>query len=115
MTGCLRTTLNDLLGADWLYQGQSADGGARLKRATDAVQPGRVWCVVECGWTVIQTDGTALLTLFGGQQFVLTPDLALGSVPPGTLTVWWQDGPNHYRYRNSSFSNTSQGFTVTPR
>ena len=37
ITGCLRTTLNDLLGPDWLYQGQSADGGSRLKRATDII------------------------------------------------------------------------------
>jgi hypothetical protein len=239
MTGCLRTTLNDLLGPDWLYQGQSADGGSRLKRATEiisfypidantnttyglgqgagiylrttnplsvvtgcgtfvtapalyslgefgallnaggltaqinaqgvitypvgtqtyAVRPnylvtqgtpgapalttgtdgqlrftdsaglsqilypafldpellGSQVSQAVGGWTVIQTDGTALLTLFGGQQFVLTPDLALGSVPPGTMTVWWQDGPNHYRFRNSGFSNTSQGFSVTPR
>ena len=239
MTGCLRTTLNDLLGPDWLYQGQSTDGGARLKRATDiisfypieastittyglgqgtgvylrttnplsvvtgcgtfvtapalyslgefgallnaggltaqinaqgvityptgsltyAVRPG-YWVTqgnpgapalttgadgqlrftdsaglsqilypafldpellgsqvsqAVGGWTVIQTDGTALVTLFGGQQFVLTPDLALGSVPPGTMTVWWQDGPNHFSYRNSGFSNTSQGFSVSPR
>jgi hypothetical protein len=46
---------------------------------------------------------------------VLTPDLALGTVPPGTMTIWWQDGPNHYRIRNSDFSNTSQGFSVTPQ
>ena len=239
MTGCLRTTLNDLLGPDWLYQGQSADGGSKLSRATEiisfypieantnttyglgqgagiylrttnplsvvtgcgtfltapalynlgefgallnaagqtaqinaqgvityptgtltyAVRPG-YWVTQGTpaapalttgadgqlrftdsaghsqilypafldpellgtqvsqavgGWTVIQTDGTALLTLFGGQQFVLTPDLALGSVPPGTMTVWWQDGPNHFSYRNSGFSNTSQGFSVSPR
>jgi hypothetical protein len=251
MTDCLRNTLNDLIGPDWLYQGQSADGGSRMKRATEIISfypieassntayglgqgagiylrntntlslvtgcgtfltapalynlgefgallnaggltaqidaqgvmkvqvgpltyvarpdyrvtkgtpgapalttgaDGRLrftdsaghsqilypafldpellgtqvsqavggWTVNQVsqavgGWTVIQTDGTALLTLFGGQQFVLTPDLALGSVPPGTLTVWWQDGPNHYRFRSSVFSNTSQGFSVTPR
>ena len=239
MTGCLRTTLNDIHGAEWVYQGQSADGGSRLCRATEiisfypieastnttyglglgagiylrttnplsvvtgcgtfvtapalyslgefgallnaagqtaqinaqgvityptgsltyAVRPG-YWVTQGTpaapalttgadgqlrftdsaghsqilypafldpellgsqvsqavgGWTVIQTDGTALLTLFGGQQFVLTPDLALGSVPPGTMTVWWQDGPNHFSYRNSGFSNTSQGFSVSPR
>ncbi len=68
------------------------------------------------GYLVIQTDGTALVTLIGGQQFVLTPDLTLGTVPPEFLAVgWWQDGANHYRYRTSSYSNTSQGFTVTPR
>ncbi len=68
------------------------------------------------GYAVIQTDGTALVTLWGGQKFVLTPDMTLGTVPPEQFAVgWWQDGANHYRYRNSSFSNTSQGFTVTPR
>jgi hypothetical protein len=68
------------------------------------------------GWTVIQTDGTALVTLLNGQKFVLTPDLALGTVPPEIiLAAWWQDGPNHYRLRHSGFSNTSQGFSVSPR
>jgi hypothetical protein len=68
------------------------------------------------GWTVIQTDGTALVTLLNGQKFVLTPDLALGTVPPEIiLAAWWQDGPNHYRFRHSGFSNTSQGFSVSPR
>lgn len=65
------------------------------------------------GWTVIQTDGTALVTLLSGQKFVLTPDMTLGTVPSEQFAAgWWQDGPNHYRYRNSSFSATSQGFTV---
>ena len=68
------------------------------------------------GYLVIQTDGTALVTLLSGEKFVLTPDLTLGTVPPEFFAVgWWQDGPNHYRYRNSSFSNTSQGFSVSPR
>jgi uncharacterized repeat protein (TIGR02543 family) len=63
--------------------------------------------------TLIQSDGTALVTLWNGQKFVLTPDMTLGTVPPEQLGAgWWQDGPDHYRYRNSSFSPTSQGFTV---
>ncbi|MBP6483650.1 MAG: hypothetical protein KA254_03410 [Rhodoferax sp.] len=67
------------------------------------------------GTTLIQTDGTALVTLFNGQKFVLTPDMTLGTVPPEQFAAsWWQDGPNHYRYRISSFSATSQGFTVKP-
>ena len=37
MIRCLSTTLNDILGPDWLYQGQSTDGGGRLKRATDII------------------------------------------------------------------------------
>jgi hypothetical protein len=239
MIRCLSTTLNDILGPDWLYQGQSADGGGRLKRATDiisfypieaststtyglgqgfgtnlritnplsvitvcgtfltapalynlgefgallnangltvqinaqgvmTVQVGSLTYVTRPdylvtqgspgapalttgadgqlrftdsaghiqilhpafldpellgaqvsqavgGWTVIQTDGTALVTLWNGQKFVLTPDLALGTVPAGTMTVWWQDGPNHYRFRNRDYSNTSQGFSVSPR
>jgi hypothetical protein len=65
---------------------------------------------------VIQTDGTGLVTLRNGQKFVLTPDVTLGTVPPEFSAVaWWQDGPNHYRYRNISFSNTSQGFSVKPQ
>jgi uncharacterized repeat protein (TIGR02543 family) len=240
MTGCLRTTLNDILGPDWLYQGQSADGGSRLSRATDiisfypieantnttyglgqgsgiylrntnplsvvtgcgtfltapalyslgefgallndagliaqinaqgvmTVQVGSLTYVARpdylvtqgtpgapslstgtdglmrftdstghiqilypafldpevlgnqvalavSGYLVIQTDGTALVTLLSGEKFVLTPDLTLGTVPPEFFAVgWWQDGPNHYRYRNSSFSNTSQGFSVRLR
>lgn len=68
------------------------------------------------GSTLIQTDGTALVTLMNGQQFVLTPDMTLGDVPPQYVSLgWWQDGPNHYRYRNAGLSPTSQGFTVRPR
>jgi uncharacterized repeat protein (TIGR02543 family) len=68
------------------------------------------------GSTVIQTDGTALVTVLNGQKFVLTPDMTLGTVPPEQLAAgWWQVGPDHYRYRNSSFSPTSQGFTVRPQ
>jgi hypothetical protein len=72
--------------------------------------------VAVSGHLVIQTDGTGLVTLLSGEKFVLTPDMTLGTVPPEQFAVgWWQDGPNHYRYRNSSYSNTSQGFTVTRR
>jgi hypothetical protein len=67
------------------------------------------------GYILIQTDGTALLTLINGQQFVLTPELTLGTVPPGTTAGWWQDGPNHYSFHIGNPPNTSQGFTVTPR
>jgi hypothetical protein len=68
------------------------------------------------GYLVIQADGTALLTLIGGQQYILTPDLTLGTVPPEfSAAGWWQDRPNHYRYRIYSYANASQGFTVTPR
>jgi hypothetical protein len=68
------------------------------------------------GTLVIQTDGTALVSLMNGQKFVLIPDLTLGDVPAQYWGVgWWQDGPNHYRYRISSILPTSQGFTVVPR
>ena len=68
------------------------------------------------GSTLIQTDGTALVTLLNGQQYVLTPDMTLGGVPAQFWAAGlWQDGPNHYRYRNSSFPAASQGFTVKPR
>ena len=239
MTGCLGATLSAILGAEWLYQAQSADGGARLVRSVDTIsfyaldassntsyglgQGGGVYLrntnplsvVTGCGtfltvpamyslsefgawlnaggltaqinaqgvmtvqvgaliyvarpgylvtqgtpgapglttgadgllrftdsaghvqilypafldpetlgsqvsqavggYVLIQTDGTALVTLLNGQQFVLTPDLTLGTVPPGILGIWWQDGPNHYRFRNGDYSNTSQGFSVTAR
>jgi hypothetical protein len=68
------------------------------------------------GYRFIQTDCTPLVVFLSGETLVLTPDVTLGTVPPEFFAVgWWQDGPNHCRYRNSSFSNTSQGFTVTPR
>ncbi|MES2951176.1 MAG: hypothetical protein V4858_21790 [Pseudomonadota bacterium] len=68
------------------------------------------------GSTLIQTDGTAVVTLLNGQQFVLTPDMTLGPVPPERLADgWWQDGPNHYRYRNTTYPTSSQGVTVKPR
>lgn len=65
----------------------------------------------------IQTDGTALLTV-DGQQYVLTPDLTLSGIPPEhAMDYWWQDAPNHYRYRIgvANFSANSQGFTVKSR
>jgi hypothetical protein len=68
------------------------------------------------GNTVIQADGTALLTLFNGQKFVLTPDLTLGDVPAQVgAALWWQDGANHYRYRIATFPPASQGLTVRPQ
>ncbi len=67
------------------------------------------------GTTLIQTDGTALLTLFDGQKFVLTPDLILGDVPSQFgAALWWQEGANRYRYR-IGFTVASQGFTVKPQ
>lgn len=105
-------------GADGLLRFTDSAGRIQILYPAFLLDPetlvNQVWQAVN-GWTVFQTDGTALVTLLDGQKFVLTPDLNLGPVPPGTLTVWWQDGPNHYRIRTGDFSNTSQGFTVTPR
>ena len=51
------------------------------------------------GSMVVQLDGTVLMVR-PGQQFVLTPDLILGEVPPEHASEYaWQDGPAHYRYR----------------
>lgn len=65
------------------------------------------------GTTLIQTDGTALVRLLSGQQFVLTPDLTLGDVPEAQRSqAWWQEAPARYRYRLASFFLQSQGFSV---
>lgn len=65
------------------------------------------------GTTLIQTDGTAMVRLLSGQQFVLTPDLTLGDVPEAQSSqAWWQDAPARYRYRLASFFLQSQGFSV---
>ena len=65
------------------------------------------------GMTFIQTDGTALVRLLNGQQYVLTADLILGGVPPEFFSLgWWQESDSRYRYRVVSLSNTSQGFSA---
>jgi hypothetical protein len=65
------------------------------------------------GSIVIQTDGTAIVTLLDGTPYLLTPDLTLGAIPSEQSgAMWWQDGANRYRYRTTSIFNTSQGFTV---
>ena len=67
------------------------------------------------GTTVIQADGTAIITLMNAQRYLLVPDWTLGDVPLEHLAEsWWQDAPFHYRYRNTSLPNTSQGFSVKP-
>jgi hypothetical protein len=65
------------------------------------------------GNTVIQADGTAIVTLMNAERYLLVPDWTLGDVPLEHLFEgWWQDGPDHYRYRNTSMPNASQGFSV---
>jgi hypothetical protein len=107
-----------VIGADGVYR--FTDSAGNVQRLLPAFLDSEVLSnqVAQAvgGSTVIQTDGTALVTLFGGQQFVLTPDLILGGVPPEFIAVsWWQDGVAHYRYRVASIWAMSQGFTVTPR
>lgn len=64
----------------------------------------------------IQTDGTGLLTMLDGAQYVLTPDQSLDGVSADhSMDAWWRDASNHYTYRIYSFPSSSQGFSVTPR
>ena len=107
-----------VLGADGVYR--FTDSAGNVQRLLPAFLDPEVLAnqVAQAvgGSTVIQTDGTAWVTLFGGQQFVLTPELILGGIPPEFLPAgWWQDGAAHYRYRVTSIWAMSQGFTVAPR
>jgi hypothetical protein len=104
-----------IMGSDGLFRFTDSGGNTQLLRPAfldpEALQ-GQLYLLG--GSMTIQTDGSALL-VFGGQQFVLMPDLTLGDVPQEFASrYWWQDGQNHYRFRNtvSPYYNTSQGFTV---
>lgn len=68
------------------------------------------------GATLIQIDGTAVVRLLNGQQFVLTPDLILGGIPPEFFGLgWWQENAIRYRYRVVTFPAASQGFSVSEK
>jgi len=67
------------------------------------------------GSMVVQLDGTVLVAFGNGQQFVLTPNLTLGAIPPQFSALYsWQDGPLHYSYRimTAPFTLYSQGVGV---
>jgi len=67
------------------------------------------------GSFVIQTDGTALLTLTNGAVYVLTPSLTLDAVPAAhSVDSAWMDASGT-GYRVYSVPNASQAITVTPR
>jgi len=63
---------------------------------------------------LIQTDGSGLLSLVGGSQYVLTPDASLGGVPADRLAEgWWPEGLGRYTYRTYGVPSSSQSFTVS--
>lgn len=67
------------------------------------------------GWMVFQTDGSALFTTLGGQQFVITADMRMNPAPSANAaSLFWQDGSNHYQFRTNTLEYT-QGYTQSPR
>nr|WP_315492018.1 hypothetical protein [uncultured Rhodoferax sp.] len=60
--------------------------------------------------TMVQVDGTALLTsVTGATQFLLTPDLTRSTAADAGMALWRQDAPNHFLFRGSAVS-AAQGF-----
>jgi len=106
-------------GADGLYRLTDSAGNVQILRPafldTDAL-PSQVQLALSLGgWTVIQTDGTALFTAFNGQQYVLTPDLILTAASQANAAkLLWQDAANHYTFRASTIG-LAQGFTIQQR
>jgi len=104
-------------GSDGLYRFTDSAGNTQVLRPafldTDGLsaQLGSTFG----GWMIIQTDGTALFTLFNGQQLVLTADLILSAVSGADAAkLWWQDATNHYLFRSGTLS-LAQGVTSRPR
>lgn len=111
-----------VMGEDGLFRFTDSSGNSQVIHPafldTEALQNQlRLVLGAADGNITIQIDGTAVLTV-DGRQYVLTPDLTLGGIPPEhAMDYWWQDGANHYRYRIgvANFSTNSQGFTVKSR
>ena len=104
-------------GSDGLYRFTDSAGNTQVLRPafldTDGLsaQLGSAFG----GWMIVQTDGTALFTLFNGQQLVLTADLILSAVSGADAAkLWWQDATNHYLFRSGTLS-LAQGYTSRPR
>ncbi|MES2948119.1 MAG: hypothetical protein V4858_06195 [Pseudomonadota bacterium] len=104
-----------LQGTDGLYRFSDSAGNTQLLRPA-FLAPNLLQSAVGTalgGSIVLQTDGTAIWTQFGGQQFVATPEMVLGGVaadfPASGLL---NDAANHYRYRVAILS---QGLSVAPR
>ncbi len=101
-------------GADGIYRFVDSNGNiqkmlpAFLDTAELQTQVARLG-----GAMVVQLDGTVLLVMGSGQQFVLTPDLTLGVAPAGLQNLS-QESPTHYRYRITIglYSGLGQGIGV---
>ena len=110
-----------VMGSDGMYRFTDSAGNTQLLRPAflDPVALG----IALGGSIVIQTDGTAILTV-GGQRSLLVPDQIVAMVPDAHLAdSLWQDGPNHYFYSTVSVGPSvsilgylpyAQGFTRSP-
>ncbi len=120
-TGSGPTTPSFVRGPDGLFRFTDASGNVQALRPafgdTDGLSGAAQTALgLGAGSIMIQYDGTAVLTTWNGQQYVLTPDLALTQVTAANAgNLVWQDGPNHYQYRSSTLLGLSQGFTAVPR
>jgi hypothetical protein len=106
-------------GSDGLYRFTDSAGNVQILRPAfldiDALGGQVPLALNMYGWTIVQTDGTAVFQNFSNQQFVLTPDLTLSAAPASaSLALWWADGPNRFVLRSSTFT-LGQGFTVRAR
>ena len=103
-------------GVDGLYRFTDSTSNMQVLRPafldTDALS---AQVSVRGGWTLIQTDGSAIFTIFSGQSFTLMPDLTLSrAAPESAASLSWQDGANHYQFRSNTLV-MSQGLGVQGR
>jgi len=104
-------------GADGLLRFTDANGNTQILRPA-VLDPAALQTQVSAmgGSMVVQLDATVLMALGNGRQYVLTPDMILGAVPPPFSSLnGWQDGPAHYGYRimTAPFTLYSQGVSVS--
>ncbi|MES2583824.1 MAG: fibronectin type III domain-containing protein [Pseudomonadota bacterium] len=106
------------VGADGLYRFADSSGNTQIMRPV-VLDPDALKTQLNLlgGTLRVQIDGSALFAL-GGLNYVLAPDLMLGTIPVAQAAqAQWQDGPNHYVYRilTHPYANYGQGLTLTLR
>ena len=103
------------VGTDGLYRFTDGNGNIQILRPA-VLDPAALQAQVGLlgGSMVVQLDGTVLLAMGNGQQFVLTADQTLSAgLAAGVNQV--TDRPNHYRYRIlvSPYTAFSQGVSLS--
>lgn len=106
------------VGADGLYRFADSAGNTQIMRPV-VLDPDALKTQLNLlgGTLQMQLDGSAVLAL-GGQNYVLAPDLVLGTIPvEHAAKAQWQDGPTHYVYRilTQPHANYGQGLSLSLR